>query len=35
MPPGTPFAALPEHWRCPRCDGDKEQFMRIREQCGC
>jgi rubredoxin len=35
IPPGTPFSALPEHWRCPRCDGDKEQFMRIRERCGC
>ena len=32
IPPGTPFAALPEHWRCPRCDGDKEQFMMIREK---
>jgi len=25
--PGTPFSALPAHWRCPRCDGDAEQFM--------
>nr|WP_211213523.1 rubredoxin [Solimonas variicoloris] len=25
--PGTPFAQLPAHWRCPRCDGDAEQFM--------
>ena len=19
VPPGTPFAALPDHWRCPVC----------------
>ena len=24
---GTPFSRLPEHWRCPECDGDKNQFM--------
>jgi len=27
--PGTPFAALPAHWRCPQCDGDREQFMVV------
>lgn len=27
IPPGTPFDALPEHWRCPVCDGDRDQFM--------
>lgn len=27
IPQGTPFSALPEHWRCPECDGSKEQFM--------
>ena len=27
IPPGTPFAALPEHWRCPTCDGERERFM--------
>ena len=20
VPAGTPFAQLPEHWRCPTCD---------------
>jgi rubredoxin len=25
--PGTPFTALPAHWRCPQCDGAAEQFM--------
>ncbi|WP_321871515.1 rubredoxin [Paraburkholderia tropica] len=25
--PGTPFAALPAHWKCPVCDGAREQFM--------
>ncbi|MBP8175897.1 rubredoxin [Sphaerotilus sulfidivorans] len=31
IPPGTPFTALPAHWRCPECDGDAEQFMVIAE----
>jgi len=25
--PGVPFGELPAHWRCPRCDGEAEQFM--------
>lgn len=29
IPPGTAFAHLPEHWRCPECDGDKNQFMLL------
>ena len=28
-PPGTPFAALPEDWRCPNCDAAPERFMRL------
>ena len=27
VPPGTPFSALPDYWRCPECDGEKDQFM--------
>ncbi|BBF85951.1 hydrogenase maturation factor HoxR [Aquitalea magnusonii] len=27
IPPGTPFSGLPEHWRCPVCDGARDQFM--------
>ncbi|MDO6460938.1 rubredoxin [Granulosicoccaceae sp. 1_MG-2023] len=27
IPPGTPFSQLPDHWRCPECDGAKDQFM--------
>lgn len=27
VPPGTPFAVLPDHWRCPVCDGERTQFM--------
>lgn len=27
IPPGTPFAALPDHWTCPECDGQKQDFM--------
>jgi rubredoxin len=27
--PGTPFAELPIHWRCPQCDGTAEQFLVI------
>lgn len=29
VPAGTPFAALPGHWRCPKCDGARDQFMVI------
>lgn len=28
-PPGTPFSALPDHWRCPSCDNAKSAFMRV------
>lgn len=27
IPPGTPFAALPDHWTCPECDSQKQDFM--------
>lgn len=29
VPPGTPFADLPEDWRCPNCDAPQEKFMRL------
>ncbi|AEI04503.1 rubredoxin HupJ (plasmid) [Afipia carboxidovorans OM5] len=29
IPPGTPFSALPGDWRCPHCDGARDQFMVI------
>jgi len=29
IPPGTPFAELPEHWKCPVCDGKRDQFMLV------
>ena len=29
IPAGTPFSKLPDHWRCPECDGDKDQFMQV------
>lgn len=29
IPPGTPFADLPEHWRCPECDAEKHKFMPL------
>ncbi|MEL6977834.1 MAG: [NiFe]-hydrogenase assembly chaperone HybE [Pseudomonadota bacterium] len=31
IPPGTPFAALPADWRCPTCDGERDQFMALDE----
>lgn len=31
IPPGTPFADLPDHWRCPHCEGAKEQFMVLHD----
>ncbi len=30
-PPGTAFADLPAHWRCPNCDGERSQFMVMRD----
>ncbi len=27
--PGTPFAELPDYWRCPECDGEAAQFMVV------
>jgi rubredoxin len=29
VPPGTPFAALPDHWRCPQCDSGKDMFLPV------
>lgn len=29
IPPGTPFSALPEDWRCPNCDAPRVRFMRL------
>jgi len=29
IPPGTPFAELPSHWRCPNCDAAREQFLLL------
>jgi rubredoxin len=29
--PGTPFAALPAHWRCPNCDAPGHKFMVVGE----
>lgn len=27
IPPGVAFAELPVHWKCPVCDGARDQFM--------
>ena len=27
IPPGTPFTEVPEHWRCPECDGVRSQYL--------
>lgn len=32
VPPGTPFEALPEDWRCPRCDGPREKYLLVSEE---
>lgn len=29
IPSGTPFADLPEDWRCPNCDAVQSKFMRL------
>lgn len=31
VPPGTPFYELPEHWRCPQCDADKNHFLPVEQ----
>jgi len=31
IPAGTPFAELPEVWRCPECDSDKTAFLACAE----
>lgn len=31
VPSGTPFAALPAHWRCPHCDAPKHKFMVLQD----
>lgn len=31
IPVGTAFADLPSHWRCPTCDGAREQFMVLND----
>ena len=28
VPSGTPFAALPDNWRCPHCDAARDRFLR-------
>ncbi|MEZ6002808.1 MAG: rubredoxin [Planctomycetota bacterium] len=32
IPPGTPFAALPEFWTCPECGADRKGFMVVDQQ---
>jgi len=27
--PGTPFAELPDHWRCPQCDAGTDKFLPV------
>ena len=29
IPPGTPFTALPAHWRCPQCDAEQDKFLPL------
>lgn len=29
VPPGTPFAALPEQWTCPECDSPRDGFLLV------
>jgi rubredoxin len=29
IPPGTAFADLPDHWRCPQCDATREMFLPL------
>lgn len=29
IPPGTPFEALPDDWKCPLCGAGKQMFKKI------
>ena len=29
IPAGTPFSALPGHWRCPQCDAEPGLFLPV------
>lgn len=29
VPPGTPFASLPENWTCPGCEAGRHRFMPL------
>lgn len=29
IPAGTPFRALPAHWRCPQCDAEPDKFLPL------
>ena len=29
IPPGTAFADLPGHWRCPQCDAEPDKFLPL------
>ena len=31
IPPGTAFADLPGHWRCPPCDAEASKFLLLTE----
>lgn len=31
IPPGTAFAELPAHWRCPQCDAERDKFLPMDE----
>ncbi|MDJ0861648.1 MAG: rubredoxin [Gammaproteobacteria bacterium] len=31
IPPGTPFSALPDHWRCPQCDAALSMFLVLED----
>jgi rubredoxin len=32
VPAGTPFYALPEHWTCPQCGGERSQFLVLPDE---
>jgi rubredoxin len=32
IPPGTPFADLPDYWCCPQCDAEKGMFLPIEDE---
>ena len=32
--PGTPWEAVPDHWKCPNCGAGKNDFIMVKQTDG-